>query len=374
MVIEFITLISGFNFLVFSLVLLLKSSPIKRANLILGGTFLLMTVYSIILYLLYSFYNNHSYNFLSYYVPIDIPLLMLMGPAIYFYLREVLNKAIAFRSAKTWLHGIPVIPSLVFIVYLSFESPETRLNFVLSNFEHTLWQSDVLNALFFVQLITYLMICFFEIKKHLKISHKSIINNVQIEVKWLKTYFLINLLIMLVTAPIIFYFNNDKINTIIGLVAMDIQFIYIFLKSAWQTAVFPTITLPQTDKIQEPSLKIADKQAEIYFKILVDFMNTQKPYLDGECSIQDVSERTSIPLHHLSNIINQRLEKNFADFINEYRVEAAKEMLISKKYETLTMEAIGFECGFGSKSIFNKSFKKYTEQTPTEFRKSKKNI
>jgi AraC-like DNA-binding protein len=366
MIIEYITLISGFNFLVFSLVLLLKKSPIKRANFILGGTFLIMTVYSLILYLLYASYNNQSYNLLSYYVPIDSILLMFMGPSIYFYLREVLNKPVLFRSYKTWLHGIPAIPSIVYIVYLSLLPKTLRLQIILSNFENTNWQSDTLNGLFYIQMITYLVICYILIQKQLKKARISIVRNVQIDIHWLKTYFILDLVIMFATAPVVFYFGNDKVNTIFGLVAMDIQFIYIFLKSAWQTALFSS-EIVQEQKNQKPSLKIADRQAETYFNILMGFMQTQKPHLDGSCSIQDVSDKTAIPVHHLSNILNQRLEKNFPDFINEYRVKEAQEMLASKKSETLTLEAIGFECGFGSKSIFNKSFKKYTGQTPSEY-------
>jgi len=81
---------------------------------------------------------------------------------------------------------------------------------------------------------------------------------------------------------------------------------------------------------------------------------------------------TGISVHHLSNILNNRFEKNFSDFINAYRVEEAKRVLSLDQFTKMTLEAIGYECGFGSKSSFNKAFKKITNFTPSEYRNHSK--
>ena len=65
---------------------------------------------------------------------------------------------------------------------------------------------------------------------------------------------------------------------------------------------------------------------------------------------------------------NEKLNKNFFDLINGYRVEEAKEKLSDFKEEQ-TILGIGFEVGFNSKSAFNRVFKKFTQMTPSEFRK-----
>jgi AraC-like DNA-binding protein len=329
-----------------------------------------MTAYSAVLFYYYHFSLLGSYSFLAYFIPIDFTLLMLMGPAIFFYLKTVLNQPVSFRSYRTWLHGIPAIPALAYAVYFAILPADVRINLLVKNFYETLWQASLLNGLFYIHLTSYLVVCYLLIRAHLKVSRKSMIGPVQIDVYWLKTFFMIDLIIMFSTAPIIFIINEDRVNSLIGLIAMDIQFIYIFLKSAWQTGVFPTVTV-ETPKHQEPSLKIADPIAKEYFDILIAYMSNNKPYLKEECSIQSVSSETNIPLHHLSNLINTRLNRNFSDFINEYRVEEAKKMLKNELFERITIEAIGFECGFGSKSSFNKAFKKYTNSTPSEYRLEK---
>jgi len=71
--------------------------------------------------------------------------------------------------------------------------------------------------------------------------------------------------------------------------------------------------------------------------------------------------------HQFSSFINDQLGQNFSQFINAYRIEAAKNMLIESSH--LTVEAIGFDCGFNSTSTFHTSFKKATGHTPAAFRK-----
>lgn len=387
MLLKYITLLSGVNFLVFSLVLLFKKSPIQRANTVLGITFLMMTGYSFTLYYLYHATLLHSYEMLRFFVPIDYILVMLMGPAIYVYLRMVLGRPLPLRNYKTWLHALPALPAMVFAVYFVLLPTETRVDLLIANFEATMWQGNVLNALFFIQMTSYLFYCYLVVRKQLKISRKTMIGKVQIDIYWLKTFFLIDIAIMLSTAPIIFYIANDEVNAIVGQIAMDIQFIYIFIKSAWQTGIFPTETIASQPvkiemapvnlnlpplKIQEPALKISDQVAEGYFESLMVYMKTQKPFLNEDCTMQDVADGTKIPLHHLSNILNQRLNKSFPDFMNEYRIEEAKKLLLNGISEKMTLEAIGYECGFGSKTSFNKAFKKHTSLTPSEYRKENK--
>jgi AraC-like DNA-binding protein len=83
----------------------------------------------------------------------------------------------------------------------------------------------------------------------------------------------------------------------------------------------------------------------------------------------DVAEKLNVSTNNLSQIINEKLGKNFYDFVNEYRVETAKELLLNPKKQHLTLLAIAFDSGFNSKSSFNNVFKKQTSLTPSEFKK-----
>lgn len=71
--------------------------------------------------------------------------------------------------------------------------------------------------------------------------------------------------------------------------------------------------------------------------------------------------------HQFSSFINDQLNQNFSQLINSYRIEVAKKMLVDASH--ITVEAIGFDCGFNSTSTFHTSFKKATGLTPAAFRK-----
>jgi ligand-binding sensor domain-containing protein/AraC-like DNA-binding protein len=109
-------------------------------------------------------------------------------------------------------------------------------------------------------------------------------------------------------------------------------------------------------------------KAEHHVKKLIYLLEMEKVYRDESLSLQSLAEKLSITTYHLSQVINEKLNKNFFDLINGYRVEEAKEKLTDLKQEQ-TILGIGFEVGFNSKSAFNRVFKKFTHMTPSEFRK-----
>ena len=71
----------------------------------------------------------------------------------------------------------------------------------------------------------------------------------------------------------------------------------------------------------------------------------------------------------LSKTINDESGFSFSDYINSLRVEKAKQLLASEDFKEYTILSIGLECGFNSKSTFYLAFKKFTNTTPTDFRK-----
>ena len=99
-------------------------------------------------------------------------------------------------------------------------------------------------------------------------------------------------------------------------------------------------------------------------------MTEEKPYLDFELTLQKLAIQVDIPERELSLLINHHLNKHFFDFINEYRINDAKILLKDPTKKELTVLEILYEVGFNSKSSFYTAFKKATNQTPTEYRKS----
>ncbi len=113
---------------------------------------------------------------------------------------------------------------------------------------------------------------------------------------------------------------------------------------------------------------LKEAEAQKYLKQLLKLMDEEKPYLDGELSILDLTDRMKIPRHYLTQILNEKLNKNFYTFVNEYRVKEVIRMMKDPKYKYFTLLALALEAGFNSKSSFNNIFKNYTGYTPSEYR------
>ena len=87
-------------------------------------------------------------------------------------------------------------------------------------------------------------------------------------------------------------------------------------------------------------------------------MEKEIPYTDGKLSLKQVATNLNISTNHLSQVINENLNKNFFDFVNEYRVNLIKEKMKDPNHKQFTLLALAFDCGFNSKSSFNVIFKK----------------
>ncbi len=96
-------------------------------------------------------------------------------------------------------------------------------------------------------------------------------------------------------------------------------------------------------------------------------MKERQPFLNPDLTLEDLSRISSIPQRTLSSIINRHHHKNFFEFVNEYRVNMAAELLLNEENK-LSMLDIMNEAGFNSKSAFNRFFKKITGMTPTQYR------
>ena len=111
------------------------------------------------------------------------------------------------------------------------------------------------------------------------------------------------------------------------------------------------------------------ERADAFLKRLLDVMASEKPYTDGELTLPRLAARLSVSTHHLSQVINERLNQSFSDFVNSYRVEEAKRRLSDPAAGHYSLLAIAEDVGFNSKSSFNAAFKRQTGMTPSEFRR-----
>lgn len=123
---------------------------------------------------------------------------------------------------------------------------------------------------------------------------------------------------------------------------------------------------------EEKSSPKIDKEKNKQIDSLKEFMIKNEPYLDSSLTIQNLAEQVEMPVKDLSALINLYMDKHFFDFVNEYRIEKAMQILKDSSQKELTVLEILYQVGFNSKSSFNTSFKKYTGTTPTDFRKNPK--
>ena len=115
--------------------------------------------------------------------------------------------------------------------------------------------------------------------------------------------------------------------------------------------------------------KIEDQVAKEWISQLNDLMSQTQLYKTPNLKLKDIAHKIDISPHQLSQLLNDNLGKSFSSFINEYRIQAACQ-LITKSHH-LSLEGIGKEVGFNSKSTFFSTFKKMKGMTPSQFKSNK---
>ena len=366
MFLEYITIASGINFLFLSIVLVLKKTPNQKSNKILVVLFLFMAAYCSLVAFHYSVLEHKNYSFLRYYSPIDGLFLLSMGPCLYFYILSVLNKPTPVFKWKNVLHLLPFIPYFSFCIYFLTLPVQQRIDWLIRDFHSGTSEMKWLNGIIYSQTITYLLLCYKHVNRQLKTTGIVEFEKKAFDISWLNLYLILTLSFIILTLPFCFIISNERTSIIIGQLGMDIQFVYMFFKWTLHT---DTAVVKSLEPIPNKNNTLPDNSAsDPNLQKLLLYMEEKQPYLNEECSLQTVSQQTGIPQYQLTNMLNCNLQKTFPDFINQYRIHAIQQLLLSMKSETVTIEAIATECGFGSKSAFHRAFKKFSNNlTPSEF-------
>jgi AraC-like DNA-binding protein len=137
-----------------------------------------------------------------------------------------------------------------------------------------------------------------------------------------------------------------------------------------QADIFRSIRLPaEGDEQKKKYTKsgLTEEASGALHQELKRLMAEEALYKKSDLSINDLSSRLGVHPNYLSQIINQREEKNFYDFVNTYRLEEFKRLAAMPKNQQFTLLSVAYDCGFSSKSSFNRYFKKATGKTPSEY-------
>ncbi|SFI76321.1 AraC family transcriptional regulator [Myroides guanonis] len=243
-------------------------------------------------------------------------------------------------------------------------------------------QEDVFNVIYLSLILSnslfYTVLSYIKIQKHQKNIELFSSDIESRDLRWLK-YIIYS---FLASALLIIFYNiiatAERLNIYINLCFLIIVYLVSFY-SIRQKEIYPkglninetlddnsfVSTSDDTERIK----RMSDIELNKIMEDLLKLMDDEKPYLDSELNLLRLSERLSISSHQLSYVLNEGFGENFFYFINKYRVQKAKELLIDPKYDHLSMIAIGYDAGFNSKTSFNTTFKKMTLSTPTEYKK-----
>lgn len=137
-----------------------------------------------------------------------------------------------------------------------------------------------------------------------------------------------------------------------------------FVAEEAQTTIIPDEKL-EKKKYQKSGLTL--EMAENLHSRLTTLMHAEKVYTESELLLSELAHRLDTLPNYLSQVINEKEGKNFYDYINTLRVEEFKRLISIPENKKYTILSLSYDCGFNSKSSFNKNFKKVTGQSPSEY-------
>lgn len=348
----------------------------QRANKIVGFMFISFSVSITHFY----FLRTGLYYQFPHFMGISNTMLYLFGPLFYFYVKLLIDRNYKFRR-KDALHFIPFVLCCIYIIPFLAKSGQEKLRYL----NHGMYAERIYDYFIAVSQIILLFIYLYMIRRMLKRHNIRLRNNAssveKIDLAWInKGIFCFLATFGVMTVLIIFQimgYNTERIfHVIIPVMVTTVIFSMGFLGLRQQEipVLEGTVEEEEEEEIQPVRTKyekstLTPEKADEYLENLKCIMEKEKPFLDPELTLQSLSEMLSVQPHHLSQVMNEKLNMSFFDFVNSYRVNEAKHLLISPDKSHLTVLAIAGEAGFNSKSAFNTAFKKFTGLTPTEFKR-----
>ncbi|HKR02553.1 MAG TPA: helix-turn-helix domain-containing protein [Pyrinomonadaceae bacterium] len=297
------------------------------------------------------------------------PFVFLAGPLLFLYIRALTSRRERLEK-RDWLHFVPFVLCLLYLIPYYFQSGALKLQQLTAEY-----YEDSLGAwyyfrsgMFILQFLVYLILITLTLVKYSRSADRNSEHGKHV---LFQVRFFVTASLLLWTGALLRYTLDQSGST--NLLVPFGGSLLVYAMGYMQLSRPPVQKLaeepqPAAKKYEKSTLLPA--RSDRYLEKLLRLMEEEKPYLDGELTLQKLAERLSIPAQHLSQVINERLNQSFSDFINSYRVEEAKRRLLDPKRQHYTVLAIAEEVGFNSKSSFNAIFKKYTNTTPSEFRKA----
>lgn len=339
-------------------------------------------------------YDTQPYRDILFYVPFQH--LFFIGPVIFFYVQSLLNPSFRFGK-KELLHLIPGLLYLFFsIVMVVTDKLVLGKYYFLANGE----DPDFDTWYQFTGFIS--MLAYFILSLRYYLLYKKLIVQVisyaeVVMFRWVRNFLLAFLLMLFVRLGFYisdFFMQKGYSDTWWYFLVFAVIFYYIaitgYANSVETKVAFnlnlltyrPSLLLnyhssDSTDNLVTEDAEIievdsvagnpATAEVKEWKEKLLHLMKIAKAYEDPELSLTQVAKQLQSNPSFISRMVNQGFQQNFNDFVNQFRIEAVKEMLNKGEQKKQTLLGIALDCGFNSKATFNRAFKKVTGVSPKEW-------
>lgn len=321
---------------------------------------------SYLLFCTYLLLANVITRHMTYYFMIEFELFL---GVVLFYLYTRFLTDINLRFKNTFiLHLIPAFLSLIILLIYIIRSPS-----FLNTYYNYSFQSFLVCSVYFILGIRLL------IKKRRGFHNWMITGKRKI---WIFSIIIISIIswilsiciiVISVLIPTMIEYRHLIHGIIALLLSLEIYLLGYF--ALVHPVIFVDEIIDETDdeiiQDQSPDTKpyLPDEDTREEYTHLKVLMEKEKLFTDTELSLDELSFKAKIiPPHRLSQVIRKHEGINFSDFLNNYRVEEVKKLLVNEEYIKKSVLELAFTAGFNSKSTFNRVFKDKTGLTPTQYR------
>ena len=387
--------------LVLALILIVYNWKLNNNAIFLGLFFSLIAIYGLVHY--FAVYGK-SVFWLSIFYNHFSPLFLLAGPFLYFYVRGTLKDRQGLKR-KDAIHLIPALIHLIGVLpyyFSSFSYKESLAKMIVSNVDNIkkirvniFFDSEFNFTLRLLSLSFYVIYSFILLRKFTKKKNKfqnTPRKQYIIITRWLSLLLTLVSLLTINFVVLCYYFlyiEGSLLNNIVIIINSFTGISFIFL--AFGVLFFPEILYglpnnsmlkskmahkklnsnssksdikftPQSELEENPFLKLSEK--------IQDYFDNEKPYLNPDFSIAQISLRMNVPQNHVLYCINSIFNTKFSKLKTKLRVEQTKVFLQESVYSNITIDGISQLAGFSSRSSFYIAFKEETGQTPSDYLKS----
>lgn len=336
-------------------------------------------------------YDSHDgYSTFMFYFPFSH--WFAIGPLVYFYFRSLTNRDFQFK-AKDWWHFAPALAMILLHLSVFFIDVVVRHLMWGQEFpEHFGTKGSLADwpygaADLALYLLSYLSLGYYFVRtwrayrRYQGYLNANFSETRSLRFSWLN-YFLITVsaaLLVWVVFDILEFVRGEQLSYKLDWYSFFAWGIIIYYLSIAGYGALPKQVLalhfePEVEvpEMSEPHPDTENIDAEK--ALLLEHMEQQRPYLSPELTLAELAAQLNLSPAFLSRIINTRLNQNFNEFINTYRVEAVKRMVTQPDVQHLSILGIAYECGFNSKATFNRAFLKHAGCAPSEFLKIQKSV